>query len=235
MPAATVTLNGVAWASRERFGVKASTRVSIQRQPPATAGSIVIAGFGASTPTSATGTIGSANRTRITASASTSPAGKICGGVTGTTGAVGAGGAVRVGSAPPSATVLPTGTTKAIGCVGPVRGGGNDGARTDGAFAFAPERSGSGSRRAIKAAVLAAERSVIVTSGDPICASGVRDVIAPATSVSSRGTDARAPDVVGAAVVGAVATRGATGRVAGGGGRQPPAAVVAAAHTQIRE
>ena len=203
-PAGTVIVTSVAFGNRASVETNAATRVSIHFHAPLIAGVIVI-GSGACVPTAATGTIGSSNRIRIAASAATSPIGRIIGGVSGfATAAPGAIGASETG--------LPVGTTNAIGCTAPARGGGSEAGRRVGAFAFCARRSGSGSSRARRAEVSAAE-SVDTAAVDPaIRWSGVvaiRLPIAEAVSIATRGRP----------VGGGSAGRGAAGVVTIGAGR----------------
>src|SRR5215210_1545886 len=81
MPGSTVTVYSVACGKRG-IAVNWTTRVSIHRHSPLTAGEIVIFGNTA-VPTAATAIIGSENRTRISDSARISPCGVICGDASG--------------------------------------------------------------------------------------------------------------------------------------------------------
>src|SRR5690606_27293875 len=154
-PAGTVTVSSVAAGNRGASVVNCATRVSIQRHDPATGGSIRI-GSVDSLPTAATATIGSANRTRISDSRSTSPTGSTCGGASGASDALGGTGL--------SAICVPRGATNAIGCTLPDRGGGGDGGRIAGAAAA--DTLGSGSRRASKPRVVSASSGVTTASVD---------------------------------------------------------------------
>src|SRR5262245_3699951 len=148
-PAGTVTANVLAAGNLGSVVVNVSSWVSIQRQLPVTAG-VIRAGGRWTTPTAATGTIGSSKRMRTSDVTPVFPSGVICGDASGAMGFGGRGGA---GAGRPSATDFPVGTTNAIGWSLPGRDGAADAGRRTGAAAFVFARSGSGSSRLISATV----------------------------------------------------------------------------------